>query len=482
LLLHFVLPHRFRWLMLLVASFYFYMAWRPEYIILLVGAIVVTYVTALRVHAEQNKSRRKVYLVIGLVLLLGTLFVFKYFNFFNESFRSVAGLFRAPYPIPALDVVLPIGISFYTFQLISYLVDSYRNQLKPERNLGTIALYAAFFPQLVAGPIERASHLINQFREEHRFDYNRTIDGFRLMMWGFFKKVVVADRLDAFVQTVYANPTAYSGVPLIMSTFFFAFQVYCDFSGYTDIARGAARSMGFSLVDNFDRPYFSRSIPEFWKRWHISLSTWLADYVYTPLTKTRAIRLSWYHKFLLSLLLTFLISGLWHGANWTFIAWGGLHGIYMMSSIAFQKHRRRVVQLIGLDKVPTLHHLVQIAATFTLVCISYVFFRAKTLSDALYIVAHAPRGVVHFLTHIGVRDVLYQNLLLWNGSVEFLVAVCGILIVVLVDLLKRHENIGARIAGQPAVARWIVYCGATIVILVFGALYSTRRQFIYFQF
>jgi alginate O-acetyltransferase complex protein AlgI len=468
--------------MLLAASYYFYMAWRAEYIVLLLAATVVAYAAGLRIEETQNDKERRLYVSVSLTVLLAILFVFKYFNFFNGSFRSLFESLNIAYGIPALDVILPIGISFYTFQMISYILDIYRGKIKAERHLGILALFGSFFPQLVAGPIERASHLVPQFREEHRFDYNRAADGFRLMAWGFFKKVVVADRLSVFVQSVYANPTSYQGVPLILSTFFFAFQVYCDFSGYTDIARGAARSMGFSLVDNFDRPYFSPSIPEFWKRWHISLSTWLADYIYAPLTKTRAIKLTWYKKFLLSLLLTFLISGLWHGANWTFIAWGALHGIYMMSSIVFQKLRRRFVKLIRLDRIPALHHSVQIAITFTLVCITYVFFRANTLSDALYMITHAHRGLLWFLRNIGDVSFLRENLLLWNGTTEFLVAVSGILTVILVDLLRRHGSIGQRIARQPMPVRWIVYCGAAIVILVFGDLYSVRRQFIYFQF
>jgi D-alanyl-lipoteichoic acid acyltransferase DltB (MBOAT superfamily) len=412
----------------------------------------------------------------------GVLFFFKYYNFFNDSIRYVFDRFSVGYTLPGIELLLPVGISFYTFRTMSYTIDVYRGKLQPERRLGRLALYVSFFPQLVSGPIERAGNLLPQFDKQYGFDYGRVTNGLKLMAWGMFKKVAIADRLAVFVDQVYRNPTAYDGVPLILATVFFAFQVYCDFSGYSDIAIGAGQVMGFRLAENFNRPYFSRSIPEFWHRWHITLLAWLRDYVYDSMCRSPLIRLKWNYKFLLSLFITFLISGIWHGASWTCIAFGALHGIYMVVSVAGQKLRRAVVTSLGLDKLETLHKSLQILTTFSLVCISYVFFRSQSLSDAVYIVTHFFSGLADFPGRLGDVSLLRRDLLLGQDGLTFVIAVGMICLVVGVQLLQSRGSVRELLALRPMWLRWTAYYALIMGMIVFGNLATGSRDFIYFQF
>jgi len=469
------LPHRFRWLLLLAASLYFYMAWRAAYVVLLLGAILVSYLAGIWIEEAQAPALKRRHLAFGLTVLLGNLFVFKYFNFFNDSVRAVAELMGLHYGLGALKLLLPIGISFYTFQKASYLIDIYRGKQRAERHLGIFALYSSFFPQLVAGPIERGPHLLPQFREEHRFDYAQIASGLRLMAWGFFKKTVVADRLAPFVNDVYSNPTQQVGTSLLLATLFFAFQVYCDFSGYSDIAVGCARTIGFRLIDNFRQPYFSSSIQEFWKRWHISLSSWLTDYVYTPFTRARWLKMHWYPKLLLSLLLTFLVSGLWHGANWTFVVWGALHGFYLICALLLQKRRLRAVKALGLDSRPRLLKWINIASTFGLVCIAYIFFRANTLSDAFYVLGHGLASIPQLrFSSIAQFDHYAHN--------EFVLACLGIGVVMLNDYVTVNDfKLVKDLRQKPWVRRSFDFA-ITAGIALFGAFYGGKQTFIYFEF
>ncbi len=285
-----------------------------------------------------------------------------------------------PYSVPALAIILPIGLSFHTFQSMSYTIEVYRGHQAAERNFARFALYVMFYPQLVAGPIERPQNLLQQLKERHEFSYERARAGLQLMAWGFFKKIAVADRLAPAVNSVYADPSSYSGSAILLATYLFAIQIYCDFSGYSDIAIGAAQVMGFRLMRNFDHPYFSRSIPEFWRRWHISLSTWFRDYVYVPLGGSRTTT----QRRALNLMAVFLLSGLWHGASWTFVIWGALNGAYMVASYASAKIRRAVVALSGLDRLPYVHAAITGIITFHLVLAAWVFFRAESIGDALF--------------------------------------------------------------------------------------------------
>jgi len=483
LALYFALPHRFRWMLLLLASCYFYMAWKPAFIVLLLGAAALSYAAALAMERSADPSVRKWILGGAIGALLGVLFAFKYFNFFNESVRALLAFAGLDYGVPAIDVLLPLGISFFTFQKISYLVDVYLGKFPAERDPGIFAVYATFFPQLVAGPIERPANLIPQFRREAAFDYARVTDGLRLMAWGFFKKVVVADRLAPFVNAVYASPRDYDGPTLAMATVMFAFQVYCDFSAYSDIAIGAARTMGIKLSDNFRQPYFAGSISEFWKRWHISLSSWLTDYVFGPLTRARWIRLGWYHKFLLALLLTFLVSGLWHGANWTFVAWGALHGGYLVASMLSQKLRKRIVASTGLARVPRLHATLRVLMTFSLVCLSYVFFRAASVGDAFYIVTHLFHGTPELLARVAAGDLgAAREAFVVGGTVPaFVVAMLGVATVIAADAAMRF-GIRLEMPRRPVWVRWPAYYALVFTTLTLGAFYGDAQSFIYFQF
>ena len=373
---YFLVPHRYRWPWLLAASYYFYAAWNPKYLILILASTGIDYIAALKMEQAEAKPKRRLFLILSLCSNLGMLFAFKYFNFFNDSLRAAFEAFNVFYDVPAFDVLLPVGISFYTFQTLSYTIDVYRGARKAERHLGLFALYVAFFPQLVAGPIERSTRLLPQFYNTYRFDYDRVVDGLRLMLWGFFKKMVIADHIAKYVDAVYADPTGYTGVPVWLATYFFAFQIYCDFSGYSDIAIGGAKVMGYDLMDNFRRPYFSKSIGEFWRRWHISLSTWFRDYLYIPLGGNRVKRGRWFYN----LFIVFLISGLWHGANWTFVVWGALHGLYLIFGIVTGPTRERLWAKLGASA--TVRKWVAVFFTFHLAVLAWVFFRANNITDA----------------------------------------------------------------------------------------------------
>ncbi|OFY92284.1 MAG: alginate O-acetyltransferase, partial [Bacteroidetes bacterium RIFOXYB2_FULL_35_7] len=327
-LLYFALPHKLRWALLLGASCIFYMAFIPSYILILVATIIVDYIAGIYIEKEKGPKRR-LYLIISIITNIGFLAFFKYFNFLNSNVAAIAHFLDWNYSIEALSIILPVGLSFHTFQAMSYTIEVYRGTQKAEYHFGIYALYVMFYPQLVAGPIERPQNLIHQFYEKHTFDYQRVTDGLKLMLWGFFKKMVIADRLSLYVNQVYNNPDQYSGFPVLLATYLFAFQIFCDFSGYSDIAIGSAKIMGFKLMDNFNTPYFAKTIKEFWKRWHISLSTWFRDYLYISLGGNRVIK--WKMQF--NLFIVFMISGLWHGANWTFVLWGSLHGFYIISAI-----------------------------------------------------------------------------------------------------------------------------------------------------
>lgn len=470
--LYFAFPYRLRWFLLLVASCIFYMAFIPVYILILAFTIVIDYFAGLIIDAAEGR-RRKIYLLISIVSNVGILAVFKYYAFINENLAALAGLLRWNYSLHTLSIILPIGLSFHTFQAMSYTIEVYRRHQQPERNFGIYALYVMFYPQLVAGPIERPQNLLHQFYEKHQFDYQRVTDGLKLMLWGLFKKVVIADRLALFVDNVYTLPAGYPGPALIVATIFFAFQIYCDFSGYSDIAIGSAQVMGFRLMTNFNRPYHARSITEFWKRWHISLSTWFRDYLLFSLGGNR---IKW--RFNLNLFLTFLISGLWHGAKWTFVIWGALNGFYLLCSVWTKNIRAKLVRATGLEGT-RLHKFIQVAVTFSLVCFAWIFFRANSLADALYIITHLGAGVGEFLTGI-TRKETWRVLMLDRPREEFLIAVMAILFMEFIHLIQRHSGIRHMLSGKPAYFRWSVYYAMVLLILAFGEF--GVKQFIYFQF
>src|ERR1051326_7662558 len=324
--LYFALPHRFRWMLLLGASCFFYMCFIPIYILILAATIGVDYVAGILIEGTPDPAWKKGYLMMSIVSVCAILFVFKYFNFLNNNLAALARVLHWNYPIKTLRLILPIGLSFHTFQSLSYVFEVYRGRQPAEKHFGLYSLYVMYFPQLVAGPIERPQNLLHQFKQIKRFDWQRIGDGLSLSLWGLFKKVVVADSLAIYTDTIYNNSRLHTGTSLLLATYFFAIQIYCDFSGYSDIARGISRIYGIELMKNFETPYFARSISEFWSRWHISLSTWFRDYVYIPLGGNRVVLA----RNIFNIGVVFLISGLWHGANWTFVIWGALHGMYYL--------------------------------------------------------------------------------------------------------------------------------------------------------
>ncbi|MFT2007196.1 MBOAT family O-acyltransferase [Pontibacter sp. 13R65] len=473
-LLYFLFPHRFRWLVLLIASYTFYMFWRADYAIILVISTLIDYLCSNMMdrHSEENRAKRKPWLWLSLLSNLGILFTFKYYNFFNAAAKDLAEVLDVAYAAPAFELLLPMGISFYTFQTMSYSIDVYYGRIKAEKHFGIFALFVTFFPQLVAGPIERAGNLLSQLREKHEFNYQRVTDGLKLMAWGLFKKVVIADRLAVMVNQVYNNPTDYEGVPLIIATVFFAFQIYCDFSGYSDIAIGAAQVMGFRLMENFRRPYFSKSIREFWSRWHISLSTWFRDYLYIPLGGNRVLKWRWYYN----IFIVFLVSGIWHGANWTFIVWGALHGFYQVFGLMTAKKRDLLVQILRLDKYQGLYRIIQVATTFSLVCLAWVFFRANNISDALYIIKHLNLENPQVYKLIRGQS-LYLGLPQW----KFLMVCSGVFFFISLEFLTRSKHSPAIFFNRfPLVIRWTSFYILLLSILIFG--YFETNEFIYFQF
>ncbi len=459
--LFFILPRAWRWPLLLAASCVFYMFFIPKYILILFLTITVDFTAALLIEGTPAGRRRRLYLVSSLAVTVAILGLFKYFNFFNDNLAAIARLFHWNYGIASLRIILPIGLSFHTFQSMSYVIEVYRGNQKAEHHYGIFALYVMFYPQLVAGPIERPQNLLHQFREPHAFDYDRVTGGLKRMAFGLFKKVVIADQLASLVDQVYNHPHDYSGFPLIFATICFAYQIYCDFSGYSDIALGAAQVMGFRLMENFDRPYASRSVAEFWRRWHISLMSWFRDYIYIPLGGSRVATARRYAN----LLVTFLISGLWHGANWTFVVWGALNGVYLILSSATADVRKSLVGRIGLQDRPRLYRTLQVAGTFLLVCFAWIFFRANSLSDALYIVSHL---------FVDLTGASRRGRFAFDGFILLF-----ILFMEYVQYVHRSGGMQNLFGGRPLLVRWSLYYALVLSIVIFG---TYEQRFIYFQF
>ncbi len=479
--LYYLLPHRYRWMMLLVASSYFYMAFVPKYILILFATIVVNYVAGILLDSSYSERARKGIFLACIISNIAVLGFFKYFNFFAENINAIAQALNFNYSLSLLSIILPIGLSFHTFQALSYVFEVYRKKQKAEKHLGIYALYVMYYPQLVAGPIERPQNLLHQFHAPHAFDPEGVTLGLKRMAWGFFKKTVVADNLAIIVNAVYANPQAFDGPTLIMAMVFFAIQLYCDFSGYSDIALGASKVMGISLMENFERPYFSKSIAEFWRRWHISLSTWLRDYLYYPLALSikKPSRIKLYGV----TLVTFLVSGLWHGASWTYVCMGGIFGMY----IIFAEIRKRIKFPLpkiyvygGLNK--RLSTFCNVLLTFSLVCIGWVFFRATSIDQAIYIITHTGNGLFDFLSN-SYKYQTWKNLLSLNGLIlksEVIIAIVSSLIVFIYDLIERRISFWLFLARYHFAIRWFVYYGLILSILSFGIFGA--QEFIYFQF
>ena len=477
--LYFATPHRARWALLLVASYAFYAYWRVDYLALLLGSTLVDYVAGRRMGALETKVERKPWLWASVLVNMGLLGTFKYLGFLNDVARDAFGLIGVDYGVPEFSLLLPVGISFYTFQTLSYSIDVYRGHVEPERHLGRFALYVSFFPQLVAGPIERSRRLLPQFRERFSFDGARAEAGMRLILWGLFMKVVMADRIGAYVNAVYSDIDAYSGLPVWLTVLGFLYQIYGDFAGYSLIAIGSAQVMGFRLITNFRQPLTAPSIADFWRRWHISLTTWFRDYLYAPLGGKKKGEV----RYVINTFIVFTVTGLWHGAAWGFILWGAINGLYLVVGGLTVRRRSALWRRLsgpprtagspaaaGLVLSPHVRPILGRAIVHVLMGVSCVFFRAESLPDVVTTFAHlVPQPGT-------VRAVAFGPF----GSLEVLAMVSAIVLLYTMDTLEERVQFISAFSDRTRWVRFVAYVALAAVIVLFGA-YDVQ-QFIYFQF
>lgn len=472
---YYLLPHRVRWAWLLIVSYYFYMSWNAKLVVLISGTTFISWGASMLMERSPSKARRRLWLILAAVVSLGVLFFFKYFDFVTTSIAAVASRIGLPMDPFMLNLVLPVGISFYTFQTLGYVIDVYRGNLKAEHHFGIYALFVSFFPQLVAGPIERAGNLLPQFRAVHTPDAGRMAWGLRYICWGLLKKVVIADYVAVFVNVTYNNLSLYTPMTWVLATLLFAVQIFCDFSGYTDIARGSAAMMGFDLMENFKAPYLARSIREFWRRWHISLSTWFMDYVYIPLGGSRVGKF----RHILNLFITFVLSGLWHGARWNFVLWGIYHGIFVvLDALTFRLRNKWEGNVRNKPALATLH-AVQVFFTFLIVCFGWMMFRANDLHSIVQIVQGLPEAFSHPVANM----VEAFTTLMGTGRLVRILA--SVLVLFIFDtILYRNKDPFAQLARRKAPMRIFVSYALAMVVLV-GVLTMQEGiavEFIYFQF
>ena len=463
--LYWLLPHKTRWILILVASYYFYMSWNAKYVFLILFTTIISYTAAIFLEKTQCQRNKKWILVGTAAACLGVLFFFKYFNFVSESVTAVFRLFAIQMNPVLLDLLLPVGISFYTFQTLSYVIDVYRGDVKAEHHFGYYAAFISFFPQLVAGPIERTNNLLPQIKAEHKFNYDQATYGLKLMAWGYFKKLVIADTLSQYVSKVYDAPQRFSGFALILATVFFSIQIYCDFSGYSDIAIGTAKLLGINLMTNFKSSYFSQSIKEFWSRWHISLSTWFRDYVYIPLGGSRVGKI----RHAINLLVTFFVSGLWHGANWTFVIWGCIHGLgQVIENLIVPKSKLK-------EKSKGFVWVLRVIGVFVFASFAWIFFVSDSLGDAVYVISHIFDGItlpIDYL-HNGYSDIELNKQ-------KLVIIAIALLILGVFDYQSLKKDVIAEIGKLKPVMRYLIYMFILCAILLFRS--TTSAEFVYFQF
>ena len=467
-LVYYLLPGiKGRTIFLLLASYYFYMCWEPVYALLLLTSTSITYISALCMDRSRSRRWRKISLFSGIFINLGILFFYKYYEFAGSLITDFFSLLNIGIEIPRWNVLLPVGISFYIFQAVGYAVDVYRGTIKAEKNFVVYALFISFFPQLVAGPIERAKNMLPQFREKHKFSYENFDAGLRLMIWGFFMKLCVADRVSTYVDAVYNNYMEHSGVSLLLATFFFTFQIYCDFAGYSLIAIGSSKMMGFTLMENFHRPYFAKSIKEFWRRWHISLTTWFRDYIYIPLGGSRAGK--W--KSFRNTLVIFLVSGFWHGANWTFVAWGAYHALLFLPLLLLGQNRRYRDSVAENSFLPSVKELTQMGATFLLVLLGWILFRSEDISQAAV-----------YLERMFNVSLFSAPQLVGLGFGQLLLKKCFFFtaLMFIVEWIGRKQAHGLMIEDLSLPVRYVIY--TVLLIIIYGFDASNPQGFIYFQF
>ncbi|GAA4276509.1 MBOAT family O-acyltransferase [Aquimarina mytili] len=450
-------------LLLVVASYVFYGLWDWRFLSLILFSTLIDFFVGISLSKEEDKNKRKLLLWTSILVNLGFLGFFKYYNFFVDNFITAFSLFGTTFNAASLNIILPVGISFYTFQTLSYTIDVYRKNLTPTKDFISFAAFVSFFPQLVAGPIERATNLLPQFYKKRHFDYEKAIDGSRQILWGLFKKIVIADNCAIYANDIFNNYETYSGSTLLLGAFFFTFQIYGDFSGYSDIAIGTSRLFGFTLKKNFAFPYFSRNIAEFWRRWHISLSTWFRDYVYIPLGGSRGGAWSKVRN----TFVIFLVSGFWHGANWTFIVWGFINACYFLPLLLLKRNRKHTDVIAENRVFPNIKEILQIATTFFLTVITWVFFRAKNIKEAIFYL----EGI--FSESLFTIPTIITAILLLKIGI--------IIIFVIIEWLQRNKEhaLEFSVSSKHRIWRWCLFFMVIYAIIVFGA---KPQEFIYFQF
>ncbi len=453
-------------ILLLLASYFFYASWDYRFLFLLIFSTLLDYFTSIQMFTAENQQKKKFWFWLSISINLGFLGFFKYYNFFTTSFADSLSLLGIQANFWTLKVILPVGISFYTFHGLSYVIDIYKGRIKPERNFIDYALFVSFFPLLVAGPIERATHLLPQIQKKRDFNYSAAVDGVRQILWGLFKKIVIADNCAKFANTIFNNSNSYSGSTLVLGALFFTFQIYCDFSGYSDIAIGTARLFGIDLLRNFAFPYFSRDIAEFWRRWHISLSTWFRDYLYIPLGGSKGG--TWMK--IRNTFIIFLVSGFWHGANWTFIVWGFLNALYIMPSIILNTNRNNLYTVALGRLIPSVKDFFSILLTFLLTVFAWIFFRSENLHMAISYIAKIFTPTLFKLPYfpgIGLSVSTFIFTFLF----------------ILIEWIGRERQYAIQFIGMswPRSIRWSFYITLGLIIFYF-AVSTPSQQFIYFQF
>ncbi len=471
---YWLVPQKFKWAVLLISSYYYYMSWGAEYAIWIVLTTLISYFGALGIEKFSDEKKKKVCLVLPVVFTLGTLVFFKYFNFISSSVTTALRSFSLPVSDLTLNLIMPLGISFYSFQTVAYLVDVYNGKSAAQKHIGKYALFISFFPQVLSGPIARANDLMPQLEEPKKFDYEQVSYGARQMAWGFFKKMVVSSVCAGYADGVYNSIPQKTGFVLVLATVLYALQIYCDFSGYSDIAIGTARLLGINLKDNFKNPYMAQSIKEFWGRWHISLSTWFRDYVYIPLGGNRVSKF----RYACNIIITFLVSGLWHGAAWTFIIWGLLHGVLqVVETFVYKTKAFSKLSPFGKEKkVFSVKGIITLVLTFSIVCFTWIFFRANSLNDALFVIKNSFVGIASPINYIkrGVSALGLSN----EGVLRLVPSVAT---VVLTEFLSLKWDLYKKVGEIKPIFKWIIYIVVLVMIVVLTPS-NANQDFIYFQF
>ncbi len=451
-------------ILIILASYFFYGFWDWRFLSLIFLSTIVDYFVGIKLSQNKNYFKRNFWLSISIFVNIGALCIFKYYNFFLDNFIELFSFFGANIKYNSINIIVPVGISFYTFQTLSYTIDIYRNKISHKRDFIAFMAFVSFFPQLVAGPIERAKNLLPQFHKRRKFIYSNTVDGMRQILWGLFKKIVIADNCAEFANQIFNNYEDLNGSTLILGAIFFAFQIYCDFSGYSDIAIGTARLFSFNLMQNFAFPFFSRDIAEFWRRWHISLSTWFRDYLYIPLGGSKVKRI----LRIRNIFIIFIVSGFWHGANWTYIIWGALHALYYIPLMLLKKNRKNLTVIAENKIVPSIKDFCLIISTFTLTTFAWIFFRSESITHAL--------GYINNIFSLSIFSLPSQF-----GGWRAIITLLVITFLILVEWMQREKQHALDLSSfnLNRFIRWTIYLIIIFIIINFG---GRQQEFIYFQF